>query len=137
MIKGIHFLLYSFDPDADRRFLREVFDWPHVDAHGGWLIFALPPAELGVHPLDSDDATEKSSSSGFGPGQCEPYVMCEDLDATMSELAAKGAEFIEEPSVDAGVGRFTAIRLPGGGRLGVYQPAHATPLSGWPTSEPT
>jgi catechol 2,3-dioxygenase-like lactoylglutathione lyase family enzyme len=123
MIKGIHVLVYSDDPEADRAFLRDVLDLPYVDAHDGWLIFALPPAELGVHPMETD-------------WRQSVFLMCEDLAATMAVLEARGAEFAGEVSDDEGVGRFASLRLPGGGTLGLYEPAHATPLPGWPTSQP-
>jgi predicted enzyme related to lactoylglutathione lyase len=123
MIKGIHFLLYSSDPEVDREFLRDVLGFPHVDAHDGWLIFALPPAELGVHPAESD-------------WQQSIFLMCEDLAAAMAGLEAKGAELVGDVTDDEGVGRFATLRLPAGGTVGLYEPAHATPLTGWPTSEP-
>lgn len=110
----MHALIYSKDADAVRDFLRDKIGLPFVDAGGGWLIFALPPAEVGVHPND-----------GTGGGRHELYLMCDDLEATMAELTAKGVEF------DGGVhdedwGREIAIKLPDGGTLGLYQPKHAT-----------
>lgn len=114
MITAMHALIYSKDADAVRDFLRDKIGLPFVDAGGGWLIFALPPAEVGVHPSD-----------GAGDGRHELYLMCDDLEATMAELTAKGVEF------DGGVhdedwGREIAIKLPDGGTLGLYQPKHAT-----------
>ena len=76
-ISGAHVIVYSRACEADRAFFRDVLDYPHVDAAGGWLIFRLPPAEVAVHP------GEDTSSQ-------EPYLMCDDLDATMSELSARG-----------------------------------------------
>jgi catechol 2,3-dioxygenase-like lactoylglutathione lyase family enzyme len=110
VINGFHALLYSPDPARDRAFLRDLLGFRHVDAGEGWLIFALPPAELGVHPASE-------------PGAPELYLMCDDLAATMRELAAKGAAFVH-PAQQAGFGAFTAIHLPGGGQLGLYEPRH-------------
>jgi catechol 2,3-dioxygenase-like lactoylglutathione lyase family enzyme len=109
MITGAHVILYSADADADREFLREVLGFPYVDAGHGWLIFALPPAEAAVHPADP--------AAGH-----ELYLMCDDLDATMVELAARGVAFGE--LTEQRWGRLTSIRLPGGSDLGLYQPSH-------------
>ncbi|WP_158879819.1 VOC family protein [Amycolatopsis anabasis] len=110
MITGAHVILYSRDADADRAFLRDVLGYPHVDAGGGWLIFKLPPAEVAVHPAD-------------GPEQHELYLMSDDVEATIAELAANGVE-LAEPLSDQGWGRLCAIRLPGGGTVGLYEPRH-------------
>lgn len=115
MITGAHLVLNSTDPDADRAFLRDVLGWPFVHAAGPddpWLIFRLPPGEVGVHPTDAEPSTTL-------------YLMCDDLRATMAELAARGVEFAGEPQ-DQGWGTVTAIRLPSGAELGLYQPRHAT-----------
>jgi len=115
MITGIHALLYTPRADAVRAFFRDVLGFRSVDAGHGWLIFALPPAELGIHPTDGD-------------GSHELYLMCDDLDATMAELTAKGVAFAR-PVTEAGFGRMTAIALPdGGGELGLYEPRHPTAL---------
>ncbi|MBV8296072.1 MAG: extradiol dioxygenase, partial [Acidimicrobiia bacterium] len=97
--------------DALRTMLRDTFGWTNVDAGGGWLIFALPPAEVAVHP--SDDATQELS------------LMCDDLGATMAELADKGVEFKGEPH-DERWGRVTTMVLPGGVEVLLYQPRHPT-----------
>ena len=110
MITGSHVIVHSRDAEADRRFLAEVLGQPHVDAGGGWLIIKLPPAEVAVHP--SDGATGH-----------ELYFMCDDLDATMEELRAKGVQFTQDVS-DERWGRLTRLRLPGGGEVGLYQPRH-------------
>ncbi|SEP52576.1 VOC family protein [Amycolatopsis saalfeldensis] len=110
MINGAHVIVYSRDAEADRAFFREVLDFPHVDAGGGWLIFKLPPAEVAVHPTEGPDAQEL-------------YLMCDDVDATVADLAAKGVEFTE-PVTDARWGRLTRLRLPGGGEVGLYEPRH-------------
>ncbi|HEY3261573.1 MAG TPA: VOC family protein [Pseudonocardiaceae bacterium] len=106
----MHALIYSRQADEVRDFLRDKLDLPYIDSGGGWLIFALPPAEVGVHPTD-------------GAGKHELYLMCDDLEQTMAELAAKGVEFTGEVH-DQDWGRETAIRLPGGDSLGLYQPKH-------------
>jgi len=110
MITGVHALLYSTEPDQLRTFFRDVLQLPSVDAGGGWPIFALPPAELGVHP--SEDANLP-----------ELYLMCDDVHKTVQELQSRGA-IIVRPVADQGFGLVTAIRLPGGGELGLYQPKH-------------
>ncbi|HEX4787160.1 MAG TPA: extradiol dioxygenase [Actinospica sp.] len=110
MITAGHVILYSRDPEADREFFQKVLDYPHVDAGGGWLIFKLPPTELGVHPAE-------------GPGGTEFMLMCEDLVTTMAELTGKRIEFTK-PVAELPWGRATAFRLPGGGELGLYEPKH-------------
>ncbi len=107
---GSHVIVFSSDPEADRAFFADVLGYPHVDAGGGWLIFRLPPAELAVHPSE-------------GPTGHELYLMCDDLDATMRDLRAKGVDFVEDVSEERW-GRLTRIRLPGGGSVGVYEPRH-------------
>jgi predicted enzyme related to lactoylglutathione lyase len=114
-ITGAHAILFSGDAAADRAFLADVVGLSSVDAGGGWLIFALPPAELAVHPAPADG------------GGCELYLMCDDLEATRRELEAKGAEFAGGVT-EQRWGLVTAIALPGGGRLGLYEPRHASPL---------
>jgi predicted enzyme related to lactoylglutathione lyase len=116
MITGVHSLLYSKEADATRAFLRDVLGFSSVDAGRGWLIFALPPAELAVHPADDE---ERGS---------EMYLMCDDVDATVAELKQKGVEIVR-PIADQGWGRVTAIRVPGAGEIGLYQPRHATALA--------
>ena len=112
-ITGTHALLYTSEPEQLRAVLRDVFGWDHVDAHDGWLIFALPPAELGVHPAD------KSSH--------ELSLMCDDLDATVAELRAKGIEFRGEPE-NQGFGTVITMVLPGGVDMTLYQPRHDTAI---------
>lgn len=120
MINAFHALIYSADAEADRAFFRDILRFPYVDAHDGWLIFELPPAELGIHPDERG-------------GRQELHLMCDDVDATVAELQAKGVEIVS-PVVDQGYGLVTSIRLPGGGELGLYQPAHATPLKNLATA---
>jgi predicted enzyme related to lactoylglutathione lyase len=116
MITGTHAIVFSEDAEAARAFFADVLDLRSVDAGGGWLIFALPPAELACHPTSPDDS-----------GRQELYLMCDDIDATVAELEAKGVE-LTSPIVDAGFGRMTRLRVPGAGELGLYEPAHASPL---------
>jgi catechol 2,3-dioxygenase-like lactoylglutathione lyase family enzyme len=110
MINGAHVILYSTDADADRAFLRDVLGFPHVDAGHDWLIFKLPPAEVALHPTD-------------GPPRHEFYLMCDDLDATLADLAGRGVE-VSGPVSRERWGTRTAIRLPSGADLGLYQPSH-------------
>ena len=110
MINAVHALIYSPDADADRAFLRDVVGLEYIDSGGGWLIFPLPPAELGVHPTD-------------GEPHHELYLMCDDVERTVKELRAKGADF-EGGIGDVGFGRLTTIRLPSGATLPMYEPKH-------------
>lgn len=114
MIIGTHAVMYSVKPEADRAFLRDVLGFASVDAGDGWLLFALPPAEVGVHPVDEG-------------ARHELYLLCDDIKATMDELSAKGVDFTT-PVSDQGWGLLTAIRLPGGGELGLYEPRHTTAI---------
>jgi catechol 2,3-dioxygenase-like lactoylglutathione lyase family enzyme len=113
MIFGAHMIVYSNDPTADRAFFRDVLGLSSVDAGDGWLIFALPPAEVAVHP-DEDG------------GKTELYLMCVDLKAEMQALESKGVKCSDV--VEARWGSVTTIPLPGGGGIGLYQPTHASPL---------
>jgi hypothetical protein len=108
-VTGVHAIVYTSEPGAVREVFRDVFGWDHVDAGGGWLIFALPPAEIGVHP-------------GEAPRH-ELSLMCDDLEATLAELRAKGIEVKGEPEA-AGFGLTTTIVLPGDLELMLYQPRH-------------
>src|SRR5687768_10246629 len=112
MIIGAHSIVYSKDPEADRAFLRDVLELPNVDVGGGWLIFGLPPAEVAVHPSGKNDVHEF-------------YLMCDDVKAFVAELKARGVAC--GPLQDMGWGTLTQVMLPGGGKLGVYQPRHARP----------
>ncbi len=113
MITGAHAVLYTEDAEALRAFLRDVLGFESVDAGGGWLIFAMPPAEVAAHPAERG-------------GRHELYLMCDDIEATRAELARRGAEF-SSPVSDEGFGLMTSIALPGGGELGLYEPRHPVP----------
>lgn len=121
MITGSHAIIYASDPEAARAFFRDVLELPFVDAHGGWLIFKLPPAELGVHPAGEDVGPPGDSPSGLH----ELFLMCDDVEATVSELEARGVEF-SGPIEDQGFGRIVRLRVPGAGEVGLYEPRHAT-----------
>lgn len=114
MINGAHAIVYSRDAEALRSFFRDVLELPNVDAGGGWLVFALPPAEIAVHPTDGESSHEL-------------YLMCDDVEATVARLRGRGVEF-DGGVTDQGWGRLTTIRLPGGGRLGLYEPRHPTAI---------
>lgn len=114
-ITGVHAVLSTNDAVADRAFFADVLGLRSVDAGEGWLIFALPPAELAAHP-----------ASGDGGGY-DLYLMCDDIEATVRELTAKGVQF-GGCITQQRWGLITAMQLPGGGRLGLYEPRHASPL---------
>ena len=115
-ITGIHGLLYTSEPEALREVLRDVFEWDHVEAHPGWLIFKLPPAELGVHPLMENQSPMHQIS-----------FMCDNLDATVIELRERGIEVRGEPK-DEGFGITTTVVLPGGVDVMLYEPRHITAI---------
>ena len=112
MITGAHSIIYSKNPDVDRAFFRDVLKLTNVDAGGGWLIFGLPPAEVAVHPSDKNDVHEL-------------YLICDDVAALVEEMTKRNV--VCEPVQNQGWGLLTSITLPGGGKLGIYQPRHARP----------
>ena len=114
MINGVHAVVFSREADKVRTFFADVLGLAAVDAGGGWLIFALPPAELAVHPADGD-------------GHHELYLMCDDIHATLTELRGKGVEVAREVS-DQRWGLMAAIRLPDGSEFPIYEPRHPSPL---------
>jgi predicted enzyme related to lactoylglutathione lyase len=119
MITALHALVYAADPDAARAFFRDVLGWPHVDAHGGWLIFRTGPAELGVHPASGSEEGEQ-----WAVGQHhEISLMCDDLEGTIAELSSRGAEFAGDIE-DRGFGRTVQLLVPGAGPMLLYQPRH-------------
>jgi catechol 2,3-dioxygenase-like lactoylglutathione lyase family enzyme len=112
MISGAHLVLFSSDADADRAFFRDILGFRSVDAGHGWLIFALPPAEVAIHPADAP--------------KHELYLMCDDLKSEMAALAGRGVSC--SPVKEERWGSITRIQLPGGGTLGLYQPTHPTAI---------
>jgi catechol 2,3-dioxygenase-like lactoylglutathione lyase family enzyme len=113
MISGAHFVLYSKDADADRAFFRDVLGFRAVDAGHGWLIFALPPAEAAFHPAEAN-------------GAAELYLMCDDVNAEIEALRGRGVACSKVERQRWGA--TTHISLPGGGKLGLYQPTHPTAI---------
>jgi predicted enzyme related to lactoylglutathione lyase len=123
MIIGSHVLLHSKDPDADRAFFRDVLQFPFVDAGRGWLIFALPPAEAAIHPVDGESSPKHAGPEVPG---AVLYLMCDNLDALMASLKERNVRC-------AGIkterwGSRTSIALPSGAEIGLYQPTHPTAL---------
>jgi catechol 2,3-dioxygenase-like lactoylglutathione lyase family enzyme len=110
LISGAHILIYSRHAEADRAFFKDVLGFDSVDSGGGWLIFALPPTEAAIHPTDKEDRQEL-------------YLLCEDIEATAEELERRGVP-LKRPFDEARWGRVTEMTLPGGGRIGLYQPKH-------------
>ena len=129
MITGAHAVVFTEDAEATRAFFRDVLELPFTDAGDGWLIFKLPPAELGVHP---------AGDPGPAAGRHELYLLCDDIEATVGELAAKGVEFTT-PVTEQRWGLLTAMRLPGGGEVALYEPRHPTafdlPAPAYPVPE--
>jgi len=123
MINGSHFLLYSKNPEADRAFLRDVLEFRSLDVGGGWLIFALPPAEIAVHPMDEDAPPQNPDGQVVGASL---YLMCDNLESTMKALESRNVLFSEVNEAPWGI--VTTFRLPGGGEIGLYQPTHPTAL---------
>jgi len=112
MIVGAHSIVYSKNPAADRAFFRDALGLPSVDVGEGWLIFGLPPAEVAVHPSSENDVHEL-------------YLMCDDVTGFVGGMKKRGIDC--GPVMDRGWGLLTEVKLPGGGKLGVYQPRHARP----------
>jgi hypothetical protein len=112
MITGVHAIIFSSEAEKVRSFLADTIGLTSVDAGGGWPIYALPPAELAVHP--SEDSSHQL------------YLMCDDIGATLADLTARGAEVSQDPS-DKGWGILAAIRLPDGTELSLYEPRHPSP----------
>jgi hypothetical protein len=121
MIVGAHSIIYSKSPEADRAFLRDALGLPSVDVGQGWLIFGLPPAEVAVHPSSENDVHEF-------------YLMCDDVTGFVGGMKNRKIEC--GPVMDRGWGLLTEVKLPGGGKLGVYQPRHARPKAVSPSGSP-
>jgi catechol 2,3-dioxygenase-like lactoylglutathione lyase family enzyme len=115
MIIGAHAIIFNPEAEAVREFFRDTLGFRSVDAGGGWLIFALPPTELGIHPIESG-------------GHHELYLMCDDIRQTTAELEGKGVEFSGQIT-DAGFGLLTSFKIPGGAELSLYQPKHPTAIA--------
>ena len=111
-IIGAHSILYSTKPESDRAFLRDVIGLTHLDVGGGWLIFGLPPSEVAVHPGEENDVHEF-------------YLMCDDVESFVASMEKKKSPC--GPVRNLGWGMLTTLTLPGGGKLGVYQPRHGRP----------
>ena len=118
MIAGAHTILLAEDAEAARAFFRDVLGFPAVDAGDGWLIFALPPGELAVHP---------GPGWGRDVGGHELFLMCDDIERTAAELERRGVE-LTAPVSDEGWGLLTRLRVPGAGEIGLYEPRHPSPL---------
>ncbi len=148
MITGIHVIAYAPEAEKARAFLRDVLGLRSVDAGHGWLIFGLPPAELGVHPTESgagaaspeatkaarasrDGARPKTAAEVHDPSghpRCELYLMCDDVQRTVAELKQKGVEFTS-PVIEQDWGLLTMLKMPGAGEIGLYQPKHPTAIA--------
>jgi catechol 2,3-dioxygenase-like lactoylglutathione lyase family enzyme len=115
LIGAVHLTLFSTDAEATRAFFRDVLGLDSVDAGGGWPIFALPPAELAIHPTEGEPLHEL-------------YLLCDDIDATVARLEEKGVP-LATPVSDEGWGLVAHLAVPGLGRLGIYEPRHPSPLS--------
>ena len=119
MINGVHTLVYADDAEAARAFFRDVLEWPYVDAHGGWLIFRTGPSELGVHPTRTEHEGQVYESSLHH----EISLLCDDIEGTVADLTARGAEF-SGPVSDQGFGRTAMLKVPGAGEMMLYEPRH-------------
>lgn len=113
MITGIHNLIFTQHADAVRAFFKDVLELPFVDAGGGWPIYGLPPSELGIHPDE-------------GPDRHELWLMCDNLESTLKDLAKKGVHPTDAPK-DQGWGIVSRIQIPNAGQLYIYQPRHPSP----------
>jgi catechol 2,3-dioxygenase-like lactoylglutathione lyase family enzyme len=113
MINGVHALIYAKDADKTRAFFRDVLGFNSVDAGHGWLIFALPPAELGIHPAEDEQYHEL-------------YLMCDDVKKTIAELENKGVKC--KPANETRFGLVTSFEIPSGGAIGLYEPRHPTAI---------
>jgi catechol 2,3-dioxygenase-like lactoylglutathione lyase family enzyme len=126
MINGAHVVIYTKDPEADRAFFRDVLQFPFVDAGHGWLIFAMPRLEVAFHESEKHDSGERASDSGASENdKHELFLMCDDIAATLKDLGAKKVKV-------SGVseqrwGKLASFTLPGGGKIGIYEPKHPSP----------
>jgi catechol 2,3-dioxygenase-like lactoylglutathione lyase family enzyme len=120
VINGAHVVIYTNDPDADRAFFRDLLKFPSVDAGHGRLIFAMPPLEAAFHDLG------KESASPDDNGRQELYLMCDDITATLNDLRSKNVKVSD--TSEQRWGTLASFTLPGGGKIGIYEPKHASPL---------
>ena len=123
MITGAHVLFYSTNPEADRAFVKDVLQFKGIDIGHGWMIFKLPASELAVHPGDGEFAQRHAGH--VMPGALV-YLMCDDLQATMADLAKKNVVCTEVETENWGIR--TTVKMPSGGEIGLYQPTHKTAL---------
>jgi catechol 2,3-dioxygenase-like lactoylglutathione lyase family enzyme len=121
MIRGVHAMFYSSEPEAVRAFLRDKLGFPFTDVGGGWLIFDLPEADMGCHPADKED--------GSPSGTHDISFYCDDIERTFAELKGRGVEFTE-PITDRGYGLVTHFKMPGGFQVQLYQPRYAKKAAG-------
>jgi catechol 2,3-dioxygenase-like lactoylglutathione lyase family enzyme len=124
VITAVHTLIYADDADAARAFFRDVLEFPGTDTGGGWLIFKTGPSELGVHPR----SWEHDGNAGSTDQRFDISLMCDDLDATVAELTAKGAQFAGDVR-DAGWGHTIQLKVPGAGEMTLYQPKYEPPAT--------
>lgn len=124
VITAMHTLIYADDPEAARAFFRDVLEFPGTDTGGGWLIFRTGPSELGVHPR----AWEHEGNTGATDQRFDISLMCDDLDATVAQLTAKGAQFADDV-VDQAWGRTIQLKVPGAGEMTLYQPKYDPPAT--------
>jgi len=123
MINGAHVVIYSKDPEADRSFFRDVLQFPSVNAGHGWLIFAMPPLEVAFHVCEQHDSEPHESGNH---DKHELYFMCDDVAATLKDLTSKKVR-VSEVS-EQRWGKLASLTLPGGGKIGIYEPKHPSPL---------
>jgi len=124
IVNGVHILIYTANPEADRAFFREILGFKYLDVGHGWLIFGLPPAEAAFHPVDGNAGQQHAGHQMLAS---VVYLMCDDLEATVKALAAKKVACTEIEKERWGIR--TTVRLPSGGELGLYQPTHETALN--------
>ncbi len=127
MIRGVHTMFYSSEPEALRAFLRDKLDFPSTDLGEGWLIFDLPEADMGCHPADENE--------GARSGTHDISFYCDDIERTVAELQARGVEFTR-PILDRGYGLVTFFRVPGGFEVQLYQPQYTKSRSNGPAESP-
>ncbi len=123
MISGVHTILYSDDADATRTFLRDVLGWSSIDSGGGWLIFETPPTEMGVHPASGEEGEVWAT-----PPHHDISFLCDDIEATIAELRAKGVEFTDGIR-DMGYGLVTTFLVPAAGPMHLFQPRYQPPFA--------